>query len=109
MQVPILALVGNDAGWTQIEREQVPLFGSNVACGLEFTGKCELCAWLKKGLKKSFINSLASFGQVVHGPSYFLKSKFYWYLKFVHHNAINPLFYSFLWERFSVRIEASVL
>lgn len=28
-------MVGNDAGWTQISREQVPMFGSNVACGLD--------------------------------------------------------------------------
>ena len=34
-QTPVLALVGNDAGWTQIAREQVPMFGSNVACELE--------------------------------------------------------------------------
>lgn len=31
----MIAVVGNDAGWTQISREQVPMFGSNVACGLE--------------------------------------------------------------------------
>lgn len=30
----MIALVGNDAGWTQISREQVPMFGSNVACQL---------------------------------------------------------------------------
>jgi len=30
----VIALVGNDAGWTQISREQVPMFGSNVACQL---------------------------------------------------------------------------
>ncbi|KAL4224666.1 hypothetical protein ACF0H5_015363 [Mactra antiquata] len=35
--VPVIALVGNDAGWTQISREQVPMFGSNVACQLAFT------------------------------------------------------------------------
>lgn len=34
---PILSLVGNDAGWTQIAREQVPMFNTNVACGLEYT------------------------------------------------------------------------
>ncbi len=33
-QTPVIALVGNDACWTQISREQVPMFGSNVACGL---------------------------------------------------------------------------
>jgi len=35
LQTPVIAVVGNDAGWTQISREQVPMFGSNVACGLE--------------------------------------------------------------------------
>ncbi|XP_014675034.1 PREDICTED: acetolactate synthase-like protein isoform X2 [Priapulus caudatus] len=34
--VPVLAIVGNDAGWTQISREQVPIFGSNVACALDY-------------------------------------------------------------------------
>ncbi|XP_047102030.1 2-hydroxyacyl-CoA lyase 2-like [Schistocerca piceifrons] len=36
-KLPVVALVGNDAGWTQIAREQVPLFGSNVACKLVHT------------------------------------------------------------------------
>ncbi|XP_053384559.1 2-hydroxyacyl-CoA lyase 2-like [Mercenaria mercenaria] len=36
-KTPVIALVGNDAGWTQISREQVPMFGSNVACQLAFT------------------------------------------------------------------------
>ncbi|XP_075404465.1 2-hydroxyacyl-CoA lyase 2 [Tenrec ecaudatus] len=36
-KVPVIALVGNDAGWTQISREQVPILGSNVACGLAYT------------------------------------------------------------------------
>lgn len=35
--VPIIALVGNDACWTQIEREQIPIFNDNVACPLEYT------------------------------------------------------------------------
>ena len=34
--VPVIALVGNDACWTQIAREQVPLFDSNVACMLAY-------------------------------------------------------------------------
>lgn len=29
--------VGNDACWTQIEREQMPMFGSDVACPLEYS------------------------------------------------------------------------
>ncbi len=37
-QTPVIALVGNDACWSQIAREQVPMFGSNVACGLEVNG-----------------------------------------------------------------------
>lgn len=32
-------MVGNDACWSQISREQVPILGSNVACGLAFTGR----------------------------------------------------------------------
>uniref|UniRef100_A0ABI7ZWL7 IlvB acetolactate synthase like n=1 Tax=Felis catus TaxID=9685 RepID=A0ABI7ZWL7_FELCA len=36
-EIPVIALVGNDAGWTQISREQVPCLGSNVACGLAYT------------------------------------------------------------------------
>ncbi|XP_069750538.1 2-hydroxyacyl-CoA lyase 2 isoform X2 [Narcine bancroftii] len=36
-KVPVIALVGNDAGWSQISREQVPLLGSNVACDLAYT------------------------------------------------------------------------
>ena len=33
---PVLALVGNDACWTQIAREQVPMFGTAVACNLDY-------------------------------------------------------------------------
>uniref|UniRef100_A0A673BXZ0 2-hydroxyacyl-CoA lyase 2 n=1 Tax=Sphaeramia orbicularis TaxID=375764 RepID=A0A673BXZ0_9TELE len=36
-KTPVIALVGNDACWSQIAREQVPMLGSNVACGLAFT------------------------------------------------------------------------
>ncbi|KAG2470022.1 ILVBL protein, partial [Polypterus senegalus] len=36
-ETPVISLVGNDACWSQISREQVPLLGSNVACGLAFT------------------------------------------------------------------------
>uniref|UniRef100_A0A8C5MMI9 2-hydroxyacyl-CoA lyase 2 n=1 Tax=Leptobrachium leishanense TaxID=445787 RepID=A0A8C5MMI9_9ANUR len=35
-KTPVIALVGNDACWSQISREQVPMLGSNVACGLAF-------------------------------------------------------------------------
>ncbi|XP_053907910.1 2-hydroxyacyl-CoA lyase 2 isoform X2 [Cuculus canorus] len=35
-KTPVIALVGNDACWSQIAREQVALLGSNVACGLEY-------------------------------------------------------------------------
>ncbi|XP_036096173.1 2-hydroxyacyl-CoA lyase 2 isoform X3 [Molossus molossus] len=36
-KIPVMALIGNDAGWTQISREQVPCLGSNVACGLAYS------------------------------------------------------------------------
>ncbi|OXB52555.1 UNVERIFIED_CONTAM: hypothetical protein H355_013864 [Colinus virginianus] len=38
-KTPVIALVGNDACWSQIAREQVAMLGSNVACGLEFLGE----------------------------------------------------------------------
>lgn len=34
-----MALIGNDAGWTQISREQVSRLGSDVACSLAYTGE----------------------------------------------------------------------
>lgn len=43
-KLPVLMLIGNDAGWTQIAREQVPMFGSNVACQLAVSFKC-LFGW----------------------------------------------------------------
>ena len=30
-KVPVIAVVGNDAGWTQIARDQVAIFGDDVA------------------------------------------------------------------------------
>ncbi|XP_015790394.1 acetolactate synthase-like protein [Tetranychus urticae] len=33
----VVSIVGNDAGWTQIEREQVVILGSDVACKLAYT------------------------------------------------------------------------
>ena len=33
---PVIALVGNDACWTQIARAQIPMFNSNVACMLAY-------------------------------------------------------------------------
>lgn len=35
-KTPVIALIGNDACWTQIAREQVPMFGTAVACNLEY-------------------------------------------------------------------------
>ncbi|XP_068238896.1 2-hydroxyacyl-CoA lyase 2-like [Palaemon carinicauda] len=35
-KTPVIAFVGNDAGWTQIAREQVPMFGTSVACDLAY-------------------------------------------------------------------------
>ncbi|KPL98096.1 acetolactate synthase-like protein, partial [Sarcoptes scabiei] len=36
-KIPITAIVGNDACWMQICREQVPMLGSDVACRLAYT------------------------------------------------------------------------
>lgn len=36
-KLPILSVVGNDACWTQIAREQKPTLGSDVACNLDYT------------------------------------------------------------------------
>ncbi|KAI1286962.1 Acetolactate synthase large subunit IlvG [Halotydeus destructor] len=36
-KLPVTAIVGNDACWTQIAREQKPVLGSDVACRLEYT------------------------------------------------------------------------
>ncbi|GFU15196.1 2-hydroxyacyl-CoA lyase 2 [Trichonephila clavipes] len=36
-KLPIVAIVGNDACWSQIAREQIPRFHSSVACDLAFT------------------------------------------------------------------------
>ena len=38
-QTPVIALVGNDACWSQIAREQVPMFGSSIGCDLEVRHK----------------------------------------------------------------------
>jgi acetolactate synthase-1/2/3 large subunit len=37
--IPVVALIGNDAGWTQIRRGQVEMYGAEraVATGLEYT------------------------------------------------------------------------
>lgn len=35
--IPVYWLIGNDACWTQIEREQVPMLGSSVGCNLTYT------------------------------------------------------------------------
>ena len=35
-KVPVVALVGNDACWSQIARDQVPRFNSNVGCMLAY-------------------------------------------------------------------------
>jgi acetolactate synthase-like protein len=35
--LPVISVIGNDAAWSQIEREQVPILGDNVACPLMYT------------------------------------------------------------------------
>lgn len=36
-KLPILSVIGNDACWTQINREQYPMFKSSIACELEYS------------------------------------------------------------------------
>jgi len=36
-ELPVIAVVGNDAGWTQIARDQIPLFNDDVATQLRYT------------------------------------------------------------------------
>lgn len=43
---PVIGLVGNDAGWTQILREQEPMFGSSVACKLLVRDFLCCCAFM---------------------------------------------------------------
>ena len=33
-KLPVASIVGNDAGWTQIAREQVPMLGSDIGTPL---------------------------------------------------------------------------
>ena len=42
--LPVIAVVGNDAGWTQIAREQVPMLGDPVATELARTPYHEVAA-----------------------------------------------------------------
>jgi thiamine pyrophosphate-dependent acetolactate synthase large subunit-like protein len=35
--LPVIAVIGNDAGWTQIARDQIPLFNDDVATQLRYT------------------------------------------------------------------------
>ena len=35
--LPVIAVIGNDAGWTQSERDQKPIFDSDIACPLDYT------------------------------------------------------------------------
>ncbi|UJR26587.1 hypothetical protein I4U23_007907 [Adineta vaga] len=36
-RIPVISIVGNDACWSQIARDQVPLLGSIVGCSLEYS------------------------------------------------------------------------
>lgn len=49
--IPVIAVVGNDAGWTQILRDQVVLLESDVACRLARTDYHEVArGWGAKGV-----------------------------------------------------------
>lgn len=36
-QIPVIALIGNDACWTQIARDQIPMLGSDAGCMLAYS------------------------------------------------------------------------
>ncbi len=36
-KIPVIAILGNDAGWSQISRDQVELLGDNIGCQLRHT------------------------------------------------------------------------
>jgi acetolactate synthase-like protein len=42
--IPVIAIVGNDACWKQIEREQVPMLGDDVGCPLEYSAYHDVAA-----------------------------------------------------------------
>lgn len=67
LQIPVMALIGNDAGWTQISREQVPSLGSNVACGLAYTGE-EGPGWAGRGMPFQGQLNMYSPGLPARGP-----------------------------------------
>lgn len=51
MGVPVIALVGNDAGWTQILRDQIVILEDDVACRLARTDYHEVAkGWGAKGI-----------------------------------------------------------
>uniref|UniRef100_A0A914HCY3 2-hydroxyacyl-CoA lyase 2 n=1 Tax=Globodera rostochiensis TaxID=31243 RepID=A0A914HCY3_GLORO len=41
-RLPVVALIGNDACWAQIARDQVPWFNSSVGCELSYTSYDEV-------------------------------------------------------------------
>ncbi len=50
--VPVIAVIGNDAGWTQILRDQEPTLGSDVACVLRHTDYDKVAeGWGGKGIR----------------------------------------------------------
>jgi acetolactate synthase-like protein len=59
--LPIIAVVGNDAGWTQIQRDQVPILGDDVGTTLthmDYHDVAKACGG--KGVKISAINRAAT-------------------------------------------------
>ena len=59
-QTPVIALVGNDACWSQIAREQVPMLGSDVACMLAVSPRVSLFISCTIHIEKVFISILMS-------------------------------------------------
>ena len=56
-KIPVISLVGNDACWGQIAREQIPMFNTGVACNLVHTNYHDVAAGFGcKGIKISTID-----------------------------------------------------
>lgn len=62
-QLPVIALIGNDACWTQIARDQVVLLESDCAVGLDFSHYEKVAQAF--GAEGEFVDSIQAFKEAV--------------------------------------------
>ena len=60
LQTPVIALVGNDACWSQIAREQVPMFGSSIGCDLEVRNSW-VCSTKQQQIKEAYVDLMCGY------------------------------------------------